>query len=92
MLRLLCPGVVAANACWDPSDIFGIAEVLWDGGVVFKGGGVAPSEFIGSGEPCKDSVAGSCFCPSCWDELPVWRLLVVTPTIFAAVAIVVAET
>ena len=91
MLRVFCAGVVAANIC-DPIEIFGTEEVLWDGGVVFKGGGVTPSELIGSGEPCKDSVATSCFSPSCCDEPFAWRLLVVASAVFAAMAMVIAET
>ena len=59
---------------------------------MFRGGGVAPSEFTGSGEPCKDNVAVLCFCASCCNGPLVWRLLVVPATIFAAAAMVVAET
>lgn len=59
---------------------------------MLRGGGVAPSELIGSGEPCKDSIAVPCFCPSCCDGGVVWRLLIVPATMFAAVAMVVAET
>lgn len=34
---------------------------------MLRGGGVAPSEFIGSGESCTDGTAVPCFCPSCCD-------------------------
>ena len=60
--------------------------------MVFNGGGLAPSGILGSGRPCKDSVAVACFCPSCCDGPLVWELLIVSATIFVAVAIVVAET
>ena len=85
MLRAFCPGVVAANIC-DPIEIFGTEAVLWDGGVVFKGGGVTLSELIGSGELRKDSVATSCFSPSFCDEI------FAASALFAAVGMVVAET
>ena len=59
---------------------------------MLRGGGVAPSEVTGFGEPCKDSTAVPCFCPSCFDGPLGWRLLVVPTTMFAAVTIVAAET
>ena len=59
---------------------------------MFRGGGVAPSEFRGSDEPCKGSVPVPCLCPSCCDGPFVWRLLVAPATILTAVAMVVAET
>lgn len=77
---------------WDPVETFGTEAVLWYGGVVFKGGGVAPSELIGSGALCKDSVIVPCSCPSCCDGPLRWGLVVVSATIFAAVAMVVGAT
>lgn len=59
---------------------------------MLRGGGVAPSEIMGLGEPCKDSVAVTCFCPSCCEGPLVWRVFVARATMFAAVAIVAAET
>ena len=59
---------------------------------MFRGGGVAPSEFIGSDEPCVDSVDVPCFCPSCCDGLLVWRSLMVPAVRLLAVAMVAAET